>query len=124
MGAKGMTAVAVALAIGVIAWAGRDDAALDRPLSAAQAALLASVEPGEVLMYCSESCPECEHARRWLDRHQVSYTACHVETDRTCEAEAQALGVEATPYFVLRHTAQPRRLVGWDPAEFMAALAD
>jgi len=119
-----MTAVAVALAIGVIAWAGRDDAALDRPLSAAQAALLASVEPGEVLMYCSESCPECEHARRWLDRHQVSYTACHVETDRTCEAEAQALGVEATPYFVLRHTAQPRRLVGWDPAEFMAALAD
>lgn len=124
MGARGMSAVAVALVVGMIAWAGRDDAANDRPLSAAQAELLDSVEAGEVLMYCSESCPECERARGWLDRHQVRYSACHVETDSACEEEARALGIEATPYFVLRHTAQPRRLVGWDPADFMAALAD
>ena len=124
MGGRTMMALAAVLVIAAIAWAGRDDGDDDRPLSAAQVELLASVQPGEVQMYCSDSCPECEHARRWLDRHQVHYSACNLETDGECQDEARDLGVEATPFFVLRHAGRPRQLVGWSSAEFIAALAD
>ncbi len=124
MSGKGTLAVALALVAGVVLWSGRFGFDASWPLSKRQKARLASVQEGEVLMYCSESCPACDDARAWLDRHRVNYSACNVEDDELCATQAQALGVESTPTFVLRHGPQPRQLVGWDPSDFMAALGD
>ena len=124
MSGKGTLALGLALVAGVMVWSGRFGFDGSWPLSNRQKARLASVQEGEVLMYCSESCPACDEAREWLDRHRVNYSACNVEDDELCAGQAQELGVESTPTFVLRHGPQPRQLEGWSPQAFLEALGD
>jgi glutaredoxin len=39
-----------------------------------------SAEP-ELIMYCTQWCPDCRRAREWLDRHNISYREADVSRD-------------------------------------------
>ncbi len=34
---------------------------------------------GGVVMYCRDWCPDCKHAKRWLDEHQTAYQEVNID---------------------------------------------
>jgi mycoredoxin len=46
-----------------------------------------SAEP-DLIMYCTQWCPDCRRAREWLDSHNISYR--EVDVSRDVEARERA----------------------------------
>lgn len=42
----------------------------------------------ELIMYCTQWCPDCRRAREWLDKHGVAYR--EVDVSRDAEARERA----------------------------------
>lgn len=80
--------------------------------------IAASVRPGEIVMFSTQSCVYCAKARRWLDDHHIPFTECDIERSPACLARYQALGGIGTPTFEVRGA----RLVGFSPQELAEAL--
>ncbi len=48
-----------------------------------------NAEP-ELVMYCTQWCPDCRRAREWLDRHDIPYR--EVDVSRDDDARERAAG--------------------------------
>lgn len=55
----------------------------------------------EVHMYCTPFCPDCAHARVWLEHHAVHYTDIDISTSLDLREKVAALndGALHTPTF-------------------------
>lgn len=42
----------------------------------------------ELIMYCTQWCPDCRRAREWLDKHGIAYR--EVDVSRDAEARERA----------------------------------
>ena len=82
--------------------------------------LAASARPGDILMLSSQTCVYCDQARRWLERHRVSFTECFIERDIACANAYRAQGEPGTPTLLVRG----QQLVGFDPQQVARALAE
>jgi glutaredoxin len=83
-------------------------------------ALAAAVEPGDLTMLSSDTCPICVRARQWFQAHQVPFDECSIERDTACAARFQALQAPGTPVIVVRG----RALLGFDPQRLLAAARE
>lgn len=82
-------------------------------------ALAATVRPGDVVMYSTQSCGYCIQAKRWLTRHGFAFTECDIEREARCEREFTEHGADGTPYLLVRGQPMPN---GFDADEFVALL--
>jgi mycoredoxin len=56
----------------------------------------------ELLLYSSHWCPECRIAKRFLDKHQISYKEINIEeTPGAAEEIVRQTGKRAVPQFVI-----------------------
>lgn len=82
-------------------------------------ALLAQrVQPGDIRMISSETCPYCLAARRWMVKEGIPFKECLIERDAQCLADYQALGAAGTPTLVVRG----QRVIGFDRGRMLAIL--
>lgn len=81
-------------------------------------ALKGKAQGDDILMLTTATCPYCEAARRWLDKHDVSYRECDVETDAACRAQFQARGSPGVPMLKVKGRWQ----LGFDPQWLVMAL--
>ncbi|RZL03174.1 MAG: hypothetical protein EOP36_05925 [Rubrivivax sp.] len=61
------------------------------------AAVRQHVQPGDITMYTTQSCPYCVKARDWLKSHQVPWQECDVERNAACRQTYEAQGAPGTP---------------------------
>lgn len=82
--------------------------------------LAATVKPGEVMMYTTTHCQYCAQAKDWLNQYGFAFTECDAEKEQRCDSEMQALGVDGTPYLIVRGHHMKN---GFDSDEFLALLS-
>ena len=51
----------------------------------------------DVTLYTTSSCPYCAKAAAWLDRHEVRWRECNVETDAACQRTYTEQGAPGVP---------------------------
>jgi len=78
------------------------------------------VQPGDIRMISSETCPYCLAARRWMTEQRVPFTECEIERDAQCLADYQALGALGTPTLVVRG----QRVIGFDRARILQLIGN
>jgi glutaredoxin len=109
------------LALAYGAWAGFQ--AMSKrwgsPSNADYQALAASVKPGEVMMYSTNECVYCAHAKGWLQQNGFAFTECNMSVSRECEREFLSYGGNGTPYLVVRGKHMKD---GFDSDQFLALL--
>jgi glutaredoxin len=93
-------------------WTGRTQRAIGDELAAA-------ARPGDIVMLSSEQCVYCTIARRWFEKHQVSFSECFIERDTACADVYQAQGAPGTPTLLVRG----ERQVGFSAERVARALA-
>jgi len=93
-------------------WTGRTQRAIGDELAAAARA-------GDIVMLSSEQCVYCTIARRWFEKHQVSFSECFIERDTACADVYQAQGAPGTPTLLVRG----ERQVGFSAERVAGALA-
>lgn len=56
---------------------------------------------GKIVMYCTNWCPACRRARKWLEYHQLEFTEVDITQNRVAAAQVRewANGFETTPTF-------------------------
>lgn len=81
-------------------------------------ALRERVQPGDLLMLSSTTCPYCTKAREWLTEQRVPHRECFIETDAACASEFRARGAIGTPTLVVRG----QTVVGFDRTRLLALL--
>lgn len=65
-------------------------------------AVKATARPGDIEMFTTLTCPYCAQARYWLDRHDVPWQECNVDTSATCRARFEARGAPGVPLMQVR----------------------
>lgn len=95
-----------------------------KDVSAAEiAALAATVQPADVVMYSTTKCPHCAQAKGWLSQNGFAFTECNMSIERRCESEFKSHGAVGTPYLLVqRHGKTHHMKDGFDSDEFLAAL--
>ena len=93
-------------------WTGRTQLAIGDELAAA-------ARPGDIVMLSSERCVYCTVARRWFEKHRVSFSECFIERDTACADAYQAQGAPGTPTLLVRG----ERQVGFSAERVAGALA-
>lgn len=78
----------------------------------------AHARPGDIEMLSSVTCPYCDRARAWFERHQVAFSECFIEKDEACAARFQASMSRGTPTLFVKG----ERLVGFDAQAVLTAL--
>jgi len=65
----------------------------------------------EVIVYCSQWCPDCRVAKRFLAKHNIPYREIDIEkTPGAAEEIVSRIGKRAIPQFVINGTwVQPYR---------------
>lgn len=64
-----------------------------------------NIQPGEVVMFSTESCGYCKLARRLLDEHQVPYTELDVEkSEEARQTLVRLTGRQGVPVLVVKGT--------------------
>ena len=85
------------------------------------AQLAASRQPGDVLMYSADWCPNCRAAKGWMQQYGFKYEECNVETNSACASQLQALDPQGgVPYLIVRGQHMKD---GFDSEQFLVALA-
>jgi glutaredoxin len=92
-------------------WAGHSQARTGERLAAL-------ARDGDIVMLSSHTCALCAVARQWLQRHEVRFSECFIETDKDCAAQFQATRAPGTPVLLVRGQAQ----VGFDARRVLDAL--
>ncbi|MGA2569453.1 MAG: glutaredoxin family protein [Terracidiphilus sp.] len=55
-----------------------------------------------VQLYSVRWCPDCRHARRFLDEHGIKYSEIDIDADRAAESEViRRVGKRAIPQLVI-----------------------
>jgi glutaredoxin len=80
--------------------------------------IAAAAKPGDILMVSSQTCPYCEQARAWFNKHEVTFGECFIETDAACAETYRALQAPGTPTLVVRG----QRQVGFSAERVAKAL--
>lgn len=80
--------------------------------------LAALAQPGDIRMLSSETCVNCEAARRWLESHAVRFDECFIERDAQCKVLYDATLARGTPTLLVRGRAQ----LGFDAQRVIDAL--
>ena len=93
-------------------WTGRSQLAIGDELAAA-------ARPGDIVMLSSEQCVYCTNARRWFEKHRVSFSECFIERDTACADAYQAQGAPGTPTLLVRG----ERQLGFNAERVARALA-
>ncbi len=93
-------------------WTGRTQRAIGDELAAV-------ARPGDIVMLSSEQCVYCTIARRWFEKHRVSFSECFIERDTACADAYQAQGAPGTPTLLVRG----ERKVGFSAERVAGALA-
>jgi glutaredoxin len=93
-------------------WMGRTQRAIGDELAVA-------ARPGDIVMLSSEQCVYCTIARRWFEKHRVSFSECFIERDTACADAYQAQGAPGTPTLLVRG----ERQVGFSAERVAGALA-
>lgn len=83
------------------------------------AAALRHVQPADITLYTTSTCPYCEKARDWLSAHGIPWRECNVETDAACMKTFEARGSPGVPLVNARGAWH----LGFDPAWIGEALA-
>lgn len=113
------TSLGSLLVVVAVAWLA--SAAWRSHVEAQDGELLAQgVQPGDIRMFSSETCPYCVAARRWMTEEGVPFSECFVERDEQCMADYQALGAEGTPTLLVRG----QRVVGFDRAAILGVIEE
>lgn len=55
------------------------------------------VQPGDIVMYSTDTCPYCAKAREWMASHEIPWRECDVERDKACKQTYEAQGAPGTP---------------------------
>lgn len=94
------------------------------PASAAQmAALAATVNAEDVVMYSTPECGYCVQAKSWLTQNGFAFTDCNMRAERRCYDEFKSYGADGTLYLVVNHNGKTHHMKdGFDSEEFLAAL--
>ena len=92
-------------------WVGRHEASQGERLAAL-------AQPGDLHMLSSQTCAICREARLWLQRHQVRFSECIIETDAACAAQFEASRAPGTPVMLVR--GQPQ--LGFDAQRIIDTL--
>ena len=92
-------------------WSGRTQRAIGDELAAV-------ARPGDIVMLSSEQCVYCTIARRWFEKHRVSFSECFIERDTACADAYQAQGAPGTPTLLVRG----ERQVGFSAERVAGAL--
>ena len=81
----------------------------------------AEVPQSGVILYCTNWCPACRRARRWLEEHQIEFTEVNITHNRAAAARVRdwANGYETTPTFDIDGII----VVNFDEEKLRAALA-
>jgi glutaredoxin len=93
-------------------WTGRTQRAIGDEMAAA-------ARSGDIVMLSSEQCGYCTDARRWFEKHRVSFSECFIERDSACADAYQAQGAPGTPTLLVRG----ERQVGFNAERVARALA-
>lgn len=84
------------------------------------ASLAARTQPGDVLMYSADWCPNCREAKGWMDQYGFKYEICDIEKGAGCLQQIKSLGGDGVPYLIVKgHHMKD----GFDSEEFVAALS-
>ncbi|WP_294635396.1 glutaredoxin family protein [uncultured Aquabacterium sp.] len=65
-------------------------------------AVRSGAAPGEIEMFTTQTCPYCAQARYWLDRHDISWRECNVDTTPSCRTRFEAQGAPGVPLMHVR----------------------
>lgn len=93
------------------AWSAWKDHAVTKSLEG-------KAQADDILMLTTSTCPYCAAARRWMDKHEVSYRECDVETDAACRAQYESKGSPGVPLLKVKGRWQ----LGFDPQWLVLAL--
>lgn len=83
------------------------------------AALGASAQAGDVLLYSAPWCPYCTSAKGWMGQYGFKYEECDIQARAECADQLKALGSDGVPYLIVKGHHMKR---GFDSNEFIAAL--
>ena len=92
-------------------WAGHSQARLGEKMSAL-------AQPGDIQMLSSTTCAFCTVARRWMQKHEVTFSECFIEKDAACAARFEAVRGPGTPMLLVRGQTQ----TGFDAQRVLDAL--
>ena len=85
------------------------------------AQLAASRQPGDVLMYSADWCPNCRAAKGWMQQYGFKYQECDIDKDGACASQLRALDPQGrVPYLIVRGQHMKD---GFDSEQFLVALA-
>jgi glutaredoxin len=76
------------------------------------------VQPGDIRMLSSETCPYCLAARRWMKQEGIPFQECFIERGSQCLADYQAQGGVGTPTLIVRG----QRVIGFDRGRLLEIL--
>ena len=76
------------------------------------------VQPGDIRMISSETCPYCLAARRWMTQQRIPFHECFIERDPQCAADYRAQGAAGTPTLLVRG----QRVIGLDRARLLEIM--
>lgn len=77
------------------------------------------VQPTDITMYTTSTCPYCAKARAWFSQHAIPWRECNVDTHATCMAMYEAQGAPGVPLMHVRG----RWHLGFEPAWLGQVLA-
>ena len=83
-------------------------------------ALQRHVQPADITLYTTSTCPYCEKARGWLDAHGIPWRECNIETDEGCMRIFASRGSPGVPLVNARGAWR----LGFDPAWIGQVLAE
>jgi glutaredoxin len=83
------------------------------------AALAATVQPGDVVIYSAVWCASCNVAKQWMSQNGFRYDECDVEKRAECASQFRDYGGNGIPLLIVK--GQQMR-AGFDTDEFIAAL--
>jgi glutaredoxin len=78
----------------------------------------ALAQPGQVRMLSSTTCAYCVKARQWMQKHQVAFSECFIDTDAQCAATFEAVQGRGTPVLLVGGHVQ----TGFTPTLVLEAL--
>lgn len=81
-------------------------------------ALAETIQPGDVKMYTTTSCPYCAQARTWLKQYGFPYEECDAEARKECSDQLVALGGKGVPYLLVKG----KHVDGFDSDAFLKVL--
>lgn len=85
----------------------------------AAAALAATVDTGDVVIYSAAWCGNCTTAKQWMTRYGFKYDECDIETRTDCASRFRTLRSRGIPYLGVKGH---HMKAGSDSDEFITVL--